>query len=246
MPPCYKPDSGDGECAYQIYGSDDDEPIERCKACPLCYSDKMRHNAPKTPCDLCLYNPPSSGDGKPCTMCPASALPEPLGESVEAKHGCDFAKNMGFSSCDKCPIDCDIRQMPENKEYIEREASIARYDAEHVDPPGRARELMVTAPAADVVSKGLYEQIKWERDVALAQLEEYGVSLGEKADVVEVRHGRWICINKRYGEYECSVCHGADSNCSDYYGIHAVTEQEFCPSCGAKMDKEETDGLDKR
>lgn len=47
MPPCYKPDSGDGECAYQIYGPDDDEPIERCKACPLCYSDKMRHNAPK-------------------------------------------------------------------------------------------------------------------------------------------------------------------------------------------------------
>ena len=58
------------------------------------------------------------------------------------------------------------------------------------------------------------------------------------ADVAEVRHGRWICINKGYGEYECSVCHGMDSNCSDYYGIHAVTEQEFCPSCGAKMDKE--------
>ena len=58
------------------------------------------------------------------------------------------------------------------------------------------------------------------------------------ADVAEVQHGRWICINKRYGEYECSVCHGMDSNCSDYYGIHAVTEQEFCPSCGAKMDGE--------
>ena len=73
-PPCYQPD-GDG-CAYQIYGPDDDEPIERCKACPLCYSDKMRHHEPKTPCDLCLYNPPSSGDRKPCTMCPASSLPE--------------------------------------------------------------------------------------------------------------------------------------------------------------------------
>ena len=41
-------------------------------------------------------------------------------------------------------------------------------------------------PAADVISKGLYEQIKWERDVAAAQLEEYGVSLGEKADVAGV------------------------------------------------------------
>ena len=82
IPPCYQPDSGDGECAYQIYGSDDDEPIERCKACPLCYVDKMRHNEPKTPCDLCLYNPPSSGDGKPCTMCPASSLPEPPKENA--------------------------------------------------------------------------------------------------------------------------------------------------------------------
>ena len=24
-----------------------------------------------SPCDLCRYNPPSSCDGKPCTMCPA-------------------------------------------------------------------------------------------------------------------------------------------------------------------------------
>ena len=26
---------------------------------------------PTTPCDLCVFNPPSSADGKPCTMCPA-------------------------------------------------------------------------------------------------------------------------------------------------------------------------------
>lgn len=24
-----------------------------------------------TPCDLCVHNPPSSGDGKPCSSCPA-------------------------------------------------------------------------------------------------------------------------------------------------------------------------------
>lgn len=94
------------------------------------------------------------------------------------------------------------------KEFMERGALIARYDAEHVGLPGKARELIVTAPAADVTP---------------------------------VVHGRWICINKRYGEYECSVCHGVDANCSDYYGIHAVTEQEFCPNCGAKIAKEATD-----
>ena len=56
------------------------------------------------------------------------------------------------------------------------------------------------------------------------------------ADVAPVRHGRWICIRKVYEEYECSVCHGMDSNCSDYYADHVVTEQEYCPFCGAKMD----------
>ena len=27
----------------------------------------------QVPCDVCKYNPPSSGDGKPCTMCPAES-----------------------------------------------------------------------------------------------------------------------------------------------------------------------------
>lgn len=35
-------------------------------------------------------------------------------------------------------------------EYIERESLLAAYDAEHVGPPGRARELIANEPAADV------------------------------------------------------------------------------------------------
>ena len=31
---------------------------------------------PTSPCDLCRYKPPSSGDGKPCTMCPAQERSE--------------------------------------------------------------------------------------------------------------------------------------------------------------------------
>lgn len=31
---------------------------------------------PESPCDLCVYNPPSAGDGKPCTMCPAEGKVE--------------------------------------------------------------------------------------------------------------------------------------------------------------------------
>ena len=62
------------------------------------------------------------------------------------------------------------------------------------------------------------------------------ISMIPYADVAPVRHGQWICKRKGYEEYECSVCHGMDSNCSDYYADHVVTEQEYCPFCGAKMD----------
>ena len=58
------------------------------------------------------------------------------------------------------------------------------------------------------------------------------------ADVAPVVHGRWIYIGK-YGEYECSVCHGIDTDCSDYYSSHVVTEQDYCPHCGARMDEAE-------
>lgn len=34
----------------------------------------------------------------------------------------------------------------------------------------------------EVVSKELYEQVKWERDVALKQLDELGISLGQKIE----------------------------------------------------------------
>jgi hypothetical protein len=87
-----------------------------------------------------------------------------------------------------------------SKEYIEREALIARYDAEHVGPPGRARDLMATAPAADV------------------------------APVV---HGRKIEDEGIGVFYLCSLC----GECLPYGA-------NYCPNCGAKMDKEETNELD--
>lgn len=111
------------------------------------------------------------------------------------------------------------------KEYIERGWLIDNFDTirqnmimRQVDKYPAACAFAIKEikdfPAADVVSKELYEQIKWERDVALAQLEEYGVSLGEKADVVEVvRCGN--CRN-RY-EKNWAKCQGRrpDEFCSD-------------------------------
>lgn len=52
------------------------------------------------------------------------------------------------------------------------------------------------------------------------------------ADVTEVRHGKWIKYkHSKFGnELKCSFC--------DYSYFTDNTEYNFCPNCGAKMDKE--------
>lgn len=44
VPKCYSEDVGGG-CRY-LAPDCDDEPIDRCKKCPLCYGDKARHRQP--------------------------------------------------------------------------------------------------------------------------------------------------------------------------------------------------------
>ena len=48
--------------------------IDACKG-----AIELLEQEPKSPCDACKYNPPGSGDGKPCTMCPAEAESEDKG-----------------------------------------------------------------------------------------------------------------------------------------------------------------------
>lgn len=81
--------------------------------------------------------------------------------------------------------------------------------------------------SVDVVSRGVLDQVCWERDAAIGQLESYGISLGEKADVTKVVHGHWI-------KAECSEKNG-DSNCSecDHWDW---SDCKYCSNCGAKMD----------
>ena len=55
------------------------------------------------------------------------------------------------------------------------------------------------------------------------------------ADVVPVRHGRWIEPQRLYygaKQYECSLCY------SDiFWKKHSITEKyPHCPNCGCRMD----------
>lgn len=78
---------------------------------------------------------------------------------------------------------------------------------------------------AEVVPKDLFEQYKYERDVAIDQLHSYGVELGAEKELVEVRHGEWVNIVFSQ-KFRCSLC-GQEV----YFG-----RDKYCNACGAKMD----------
>ena len=85
-------------------------------------------------------------------------------------------------------------------------------------------------PAADVVSRGLFEQIKWERDIAMEQLKEYGISFGAKKsdDVVKVVR----CCECVYWESKNSINSQGVCNCGNkemnYGGEFYPLRNDFC------------------
>ena len=99
------------------------------------------------------------------------------------------------------------------------------------------KRIVEMQPTVDAVSRGVYDQVRWERDIAIGQLESYGISLGEKADVAKVRHGRWIekkLDNFRKWELRCSQCDWV--GISNYDAYDEPFDFNYCPNCGAKMD----------
>lgn len=52
-----------------------DRKAVRGQGLQLAWIEKAVNDTPTatrpTPCDVCIYNPPSSMDGKPCSVCPA-------------------------------------------------------------------------------------------------------------------------------------------------------------------------------
>ena len=91
---------------------------------------------------------------------------------------------------------------------------------------------------SDVVESKAIEQIKWERDMAIKQLESYGVGFGEQADVVKVKHGYWEFKPSGHYSHVGSFC----SVCGKKSGIGGIRENQlnpYCPNCGAKMDGKE-------
>ena len=86
-------------------------------------------------------------------------------------------------------------------EYIERDIWKKLPD----DLPYKAsvKRVLIEAPAADVVSRVVLEQIRWERDVAMKQLEDHGIPFGGIApDVVEVVRCKDCKHTRERNDYE--------------------------------------------
>ena len=62
------------------------------------------------------------------------------------------------------------------------------------------------------------------------------VASAPAADVAPVRHGQWIYDKKVQRPY-CSVCKGY------FYGA-TNSPMSYCPNCGAKMDRGDSDEAD--
>lgn len=55
-----------------------------------------------------------------------------------------------------------------------------------------------TASLEETISKKTYDFVKWERDIAISQLESYGVQLGEKADVEKIVRCKDCQYSRKY------------------------------------------------
>lgn len=88
-------------------------------------------------------------------------------------------------------------------------------------------------PSEDAVNKGVFDQIKWERDVALRTLKDHDIGFGEAADRPT---GKWEIKTEtdKYGlKRPKLVC----SKCKKEPAAWDLSELfEFCPNCGTKME----------
>lgn len=102
----------------------------------------------------------------------------------------------------------------------------------------RAREINLSAGRMHTVHEGfcqVWTCRTFKQDEETQKLFEALTLLGERrddnaADEAEpVKHGRWLDTREWCGDYMCS-------NCDALYGTNKF---DYCPICGAKMDKEE-------
>ena len=82
--------------------------------------------------------------------------------------------------------------------------------------------------------ENVYGQVKWERDVAISQLEEIGVSLGQKMDDIKALKEKSVAkkveyFSETFQAYTCPSCETPINNGGMAKGV-------YCKWCGQKFD----------
>ena len=93
-------------------------------------------------------------------------------------------------------------------------------------------EAIEKAEEEDVVPIEAYKQIKWELDIAIEQLQSYGVGFAEKKELIEVKRSRWETIS---GFDVCNICGTSPAYCEPKPN-NPKGYPPYCHQCGAKMD----------
>lgn len=115
----------------------------------------------------------------------------------EIKKGLECCTVEGeFRDCDNCPYMKDIECQEETR-----------------------RDALALIQQLEAVAKST-EQIRWERDIAIGQLKELGLSLGEKVDG---KVTRWISVEERLLEDDVNVLIYAVSNGDEVDSCIAMT-----------------------
>ena len=114
-----------------------------------------------------------------------------------------------------------------SKEYIEK-ADLYKWAAEREETARNwARDTPTNSPAYMRYVSQLNERTAFKHHIADIPA----------ADVVEVRHARWIVCEDLFGENGyCSACGFLMGVNEPGNGFPDVENLKYCPNCGAKMD----------
>lgn len=80
------------------------------------------------------------------------------------------------------------------------------------------------------VKKSYIKQILWERDIAIQQLEEIGISLGEKMDFVKMAVEKQRAKKPNIGNDN-----GRQRKCCSACGCFYSPASKYCPKCGQSI-----------
>ena len=134
----------------------------------------------------------------------------------------------------------DANAIPWEEYYVPDPDSNAQWDFKK--EWSVAKPVIDQMPTVDAVSRGVHDQVRWERDIAMEQLEEHGIPFGGIApDVVKVvrckdcKHGIW---DEDEQMWECILSVDLTGDPDTYAMFHEYNDGEHFCSYGERKDND--------